>query len=113
MHRQRVQLGGPPASGGIVYSDCLDVCLSHASWGFCSLLLPPLLQQFAQGVLVIACPALRSPVQRAPRFLLVENVVGFETSDTRDALVETLRGAGYEMQVGAMPQSSSLVLAVG
>jgi site-specific DNA-cytosine methylase len=32
---------------------------------------------------------------RPPQFLVVENVVGFETSATREALAETLLDAGY------------------
>lgn len=36
-------------------------------------------------------PAMRSP----PRFLLLENVVGFEASDMQQLLMQCLAGAGY------------------
>lgn len=38
-------------------------------------------------------------MQRPPKFLLVENVVGFEQSRTRAGMVQLLQGAGYNIQV--------------
>jgi tRNA (cytosine38-C5)-methyltransferase len=39
-------------------------------------------------------PKMTSP----PNYILLENVKGFEESDSRDLLVETLSGSGYEFQ---------------
>ena len=39
-------------------------------------------------------PEMKNP----PSYILLENVKGFEESDSRDILVETLAGAGYEFQ---------------
>ena len=41
------------------------------------------------------------PLQRPPRYLLLENVVGFERSETRDQLVRTLTSVGYSVEVRA------------
>eukprot|EP01116_Phalansterium_solitarium_P003708 TRINITY_DN14531_c0_g1_i1.p1 TRINITY_DN14531_c0_g1~~TRINITY_DN14531_c0_g1_i1.p1 ORF type:complete len:344 (+),score=101.51 TRINITY_DN14531_c0_g1_i1:300-1331(+) len=44
--------------------------------------------------LIDLLPQLRS----SPTYILIENVKGFEVSDTRDVLVEQLRGLGYQVQ---------------
>ncbi|KAG0362057.1 tRNA (cytosine-5-)-methyltransferase [Gamsiella multidivaricata] len=38
------------------------------------------------------------PMTHPPNYILLENVKGFEESDSRDFLVEALMGAGYEFQ---------------
>lgn len=51
----------------------------------------------AQSFLVLLehiIPQLRHP----PTYILVENVVGFETSDTRDIMKQCLEAAGYSLQ---------------
>ncbi|XP_012695107.2 tRNA (cytosine(38)-C(5))-methyltransferase [Clupea harengus] len=37
-------------------------------------------------------------LKKLPRFILLENVKGFETSNARDALLKTLRDCGYSFQ---------------
>jgi site-specific DNA-cytosine methylase len=39
-------------------------------------------------------PEMKSP----PKFIIIENVVGFESSATREALTEVLQAAGYHFQ---------------
>lgn len=51
----------------------------------------------ALGHLLDLLPAMAAP----PRYVLVENVERFETSDSRAALAAALRDCGYDMEVRA------------